>query len=86
MGVQRILFVGASIIFICLNVIENLIHYNIGRASNENITFANPTWKQWLLIILTMIIFAVLQGGLTLLVFRKSEGVRTFFRIKNQNA
>ena len=54
------------IIFIILNIIENYIHYNIGRNRNvEGIKLSNPSLKDWIKIIITMIIFGILQGSLT---------------------
>ena len=54
------------IVFIILNIMENYIHYNIGRNRNiEGIKLSNPSFKDWIKIIITMIIFGVLQGSLT---------------------
>jgi hypothetical protein len=54
------------IVFIILNIIENYIHYNIGRNRNvEGIKLSNPSFKDWIKIIITMIIFGILQGSLT---------------------
>jgi len=54
------------IVFIILNIIENYIHYNIGRNRNvEGIKLSNPSLKDWIKIIVTMIIFGILQGSLT---------------------
>ena len=54
------------IIFIILNIIENYIHYNIGRNRHvEGIKLSNPSFKDWFKIIITMIIFGFLQGSLT---------------------
>lgn len=54
------------IVFIILNIMENYIHYNIGRNRNiEGIKLSNPSAKDWIKIIITMIIFGILQGSLT---------------------
>jgi hypothetical protein len=53
-------------IFILLNIIENVIHYNIGR--HRDVTFIKispPSVQDWIKIIITMIIFGILQGILT---------------------
>jgi hypothetical protein len=43
-----------------------VIHYNIGKTSNHPLEITNPTPKDWKKIIITMIIFALLQGFLTM--------------------
>jgi hypothetical protein len=60
------LFVISFIVFAILNIIENVIHYNIGKTSNAEFEFSNPTLIDWKKIIVTMIIFALLQGFLTM--------------------
>jgi len=67
-------------VFIVLNVIENVIHYNIGKyheghaintkgshgsANVAGIYFTNPSQTDWVRIIVIMLIFAVLQGIFT---------------------
>ncbi len=67
------IFVFSFLIFIVLNVIENVIHYNIGKFHDSNgngagvvgIHFTNPSEKDWVRIVLIMLIFAVLQGFFT---------------------
>jgi hypothetical protein len=55
------------IVFILLNIIENYIHYNIGRNRHiDGIKLSNPSIKDWIKIIITMIIFGILQGLLTI--------------------
>ena len=60
------LFIISFIVFPILNIIENVIHYNIGKTSNKEFEFSNPTRIDWKKIIITMIIFALLQGLLTM--------------------
>lgn len=60
------LFIISFIVFSILNIIENVIHYNIGKTSNKEFEFSNPTRIDWKKIIITMIIFALLQGLLTM--------------------
>ena len=60
------LFVISFIVFAILNIIENVIHYNIGKTSNAEFEFSNPTLIDWKKIIVTMIIFALLQAFLTM--------------------
>jgi hypothetical protein len=64
------IFVFSFIVFIVLNVIENVIHYNIGKYHNTNdsITdfhFTNPSKIDWIRIFVIMVIFAFLQGVFT---------------------
>lgn len=62
------LFTISFIVFLFLNVIENLIHYNIGIHSDDNnIKIILPTKRDWIRIIITMFIFAFLQGFFVLL-------------------
>jgi hypothetical protein len=52
-------------VFIIINLIENLIHYNIGRYHDSKLKMDVPSHTDWIKIIITMIIFALLQGFLT---------------------
>ena len=58
---------ASFIAYIFVNLFENLIHYNIGRFSNKDIKFVVPTKKDWIKIIIVMVVFAILQGLLTIL-------------------
>jgi hypothetical protein len=60
----HIIFISFCV-FIFINLLENLIHYNIGKNKDNNFFFNLPTKKDWVKIIITMIIFALLQGLLT---------------------
>lgn len=60
------LFIISFIVFAIVNIIENVIHYNIGKTSNTEFEFSNPTIIDWKKILVTMIIFALLQGLLTM--------------------
>jgi hypothetical protein len=60
------LFILSFIVFAVLNIIENVIHYNIGKTSNTDFEFSNPTRNDWKKIIFTMVIFALLQAFLTM--------------------
>lgn len=65
---------SSFIVFIILNFIENLIHYSIGRNSNENnIQFSRPTTIDWIRIIIIMIIFGFLQGFFSFLLDKYLE-------------
>jgi len=60
------LFIISFIVFAVINIIENVIHYNIGKTSNKEFEFSNPTRIDWKKIIITMVIYALLQGFLTM--------------------
>ncbi len=62
------IFMASFVAFIILNIIENYIHYNIGRnrEKEEFISLSMPTKKDWTKIVIIMIVFAILQGGFTM--------------------
>ena len=75
------IFAFSFFVFIVLNVIENVIHYNIGKyheghnikgnkvangsANIAGIHFTNPSQTDWVRIVVIMLIFAMLQGFFT---------------------
>lgn len=59
------LFMISFLVYLGLNTIENLIHYNIGKYSDQSTLMDLPTKTDWVKIIVVMIIFAFLQGILT---------------------
>lgn len=59
------LIVISFLAYLIVNLFENLIHYNIGRFSNQETHLELPTKKDWLKIAVVMCIFALLQGLLT---------------------
>ena len=61
---QHIIFVS-FLVYIFVNMFENLIHYNIGRFTNRETKFEMPTTKDWPKIVIVMFVFALLQGLLT---------------------
>lgn len=52
-------------VYILVNLVENLIHYNIGKFSNDETHFEMPSKQDFVKIASIMIIFATLQGVLT---------------------
>ena len=52
-------------VYLFVNLLENLIHYNIGKFTNKETKFDVPSKKDWIKIILVMCIFALIQGLLT---------------------
>ena len=63
------IFLISFIVFAILNIIENIIHYNIGKTSNKKLEITNPSKEDWEKILITMFIFALLQGALTLYLY-----------------
>lgn len=59
------LIIISFIIYLFVNLFENVIHYNIGKFSNRETQFDIPTRKDWFKIIMVMCIFALIQGILT---------------------
>ena len=56
----------SMLVFGVLNLIENLIHYNIGRSyENNGFIFNFPNFEDLMKIIFTMIIFGFAQGLIT---------------------
>lgn len=53
------------VVYLFVNLVENLIHYNIGKFSNKETKLDVPSKKDWIKIILVMVIFALIQGLLT---------------------
>jgi hypothetical protein len=52
-------------VYLVINLVENLIHYNIGKFSNKETRIDMPSKKDWFKIVVVMCIFALLQGLLT---------------------
>lgn len=59
------LIIVSFIVYIFVNMTENMIHYNIGRR-NINMDIQLPTGSEFVLIFMVMITFAAIQGLLTL--------------------
>ena len=52
-------------VYLFVNFFENLIHYNIGKFSNQETKLELPSQKDFLKIVVVMCVFALLQGVLT---------------------
>ena len=65
------LLVISFIVYIGVNLFENMIQYNIGKYSNKQTHFDIPTKKDWGKIIVVMIFFALVQGSLTCLLDKR---------------
>ena len=64
------IFVISFLVYAVINMVENYIHYNIGR-NQENglqIEFSSPSSLDWTKIAVVMVVFALLQGILTIVI------------------
>jgi len=52
-------------VYLFVNFFENLIHYNIGKFSNQETKIELPSQKDFVKIVVVMCFFALLQGVLT---------------------
>ena len=60
------LIIISMLVFGVLNLIENLIHYSIGRSYNgEEFVFSLPSYGDFIKIIIVMIVFGLAQGLIT---------------------
>lgn len=60
------IFFISFIVYIFVNIIENYIHYNIGRNHDSSaIILSSPSTVDWIKIIGIMVIFALIQGIMT---------------------
>ena len=59
------IIVISFIVYLFLNLFENIIHYNIGRFSNEDTQLTMPSKKDFIKIAIVMCVFALLQGLIT---------------------
>lgn len=63
-------FMLSCLVFFPVNFAENLVHYYIGVLSESKQPMKLPSKKDFVYIILTMVVFALVQGTLTYLVER----------------
>jgi hypothetical protein len=59
------LIIVSFIVYLFVNLFENVIHYNIGKFTDRETKIDIPTRKDWFKIIVVMITFALIQGLLT---------------------
>ena len=64
------IFVISFLVYAVINMVENYIHYNIGRnqESDYHIDFSWPSTLEWTKIAVVMVVFALLQGILTIVI------------------
>jgi|LauGreDrversion4_2_1035121.scaffolds.fasta_scaffold07928_3 hypothetical protein len=70
-GFSKYIFFISMAVYVTLNLVENTIHYNIGRNFDiehiRNIHFIPPSSIDFSRIISVMFVFAVLQGIFTVM-------------------
>lgn len=64
-GASFHIIVVSFFVYLFVNLFENLIHYNIGKFSNQETKLELPSQKDFVKIVVVMCIFALLQGILT---------------------
>jgi len=52
-------------VYLFVNFFENMIHYNIGKFSNQQTRLELPTTQDFIKIVVVTCLFALLQGVLT---------------------
>jgi hypothetical protein len=64
------IFIISFLVYAVINMVENYIHYNIGRnqESAYHIDFSWPSTLEWTKIAAVMVVFALLQGILTIVI------------------
>ena len=69
-GRELHIFIISFLVYAVINMMENYIHYNIGKheETDYRIEFSNPTALEWTKIALVMVVFAFLQGILTIFI------------------
>lgn len=71
-GTSLRIFITSIAVFVVLNLVENIIHYSIGRNhGNAGIFIISPSYIDWMRIMIIMIIFAILQGLITMVLSSK---------------
>jgi hypothetical protein len=64
-GVSFHIIATSFFVYIFVNFFENMIHYNIGRFSNQETKIELPSKHDLIKIVIVMCLFALLQGVLT---------------------
>lgn len=64
-GASFHIIIISFLVYLFVNFFENIIHYNIGRFSNQETKLQLPTQSDLFKIAIVMCVFALLQGLLT---------------------
>jgi hypothetical protein len=65
---NKTIFIAGFFSFLLLNIFENVLHYSIGRSHQKSYQIVIPSKMDFIKIVFIMFAFAVLQGGLTMIV------------------
>jgi hypothetical protein len=69
--IPKHIFIISTFVYVIINLIENTIHYNIGRNFDikhfHDIVYVPPSSLDFVRIVLVMAIFAILQGIFTVM-------------------
>ena len=64
-GASVHIIVISFMVYLFVNLFENVIHYNIGKFSNKETKLELPSKQDFIKIVVVMCVFALLQGVLT---------------------
>jgi hypothetical protein len=66
------IFIVSFLVYVVINMFENYIHYNVGKnhKTGYQIEFTSPSSLDWTKIAIVMLVFALLQGILTITIER----------------
>ena len=65
------LFTLSFVIYLGVNLFENMVHYNIGKYTDQPTRLDLPTRKDWPKIVGVMVLFALLQGIFTCFLYNR---------------
>lgn len=57
-------FLVSTLVYLVVNVVENLVHYNIGKHTGKRFAFTRPTAKDALMMGCVMVGAALAQGAI----------------------
>ena len=71
-GKECHIFIVSFLVYVVINMFENYIHYNVGKnhKTGYQIEFSSPSQLDWIKIAIVMLVFALLQGILTITIER----------------
>ena len=64
------IFTVSVLVYIVINMIENYIHYTLGRNTDATkpFEFFLPSTIDWSYMVIVMIVFAIIQGAFTIII------------------
>lgn len=73
--IPKHIFIISTLVYVVINLIENTIHYNIGRNFDiehlHDVVYIPPSSLDFVRIISVMAIFAILQGIFTVMLVNR---------------